>query len=125
MTNVRKSFSDNELVKAIVDGIQEVKGHEIVVLDLRSIPHAISDYFVVCHGNSRTQVQAIVRSVEVKVKEQLGERPWNIEGVSNASWALMDYSDAVVHVFFKDDREFYALEELWADAETSIVETRA
>lgn len=125
MTNVHKSFSDNELVSAILEGIQEVKGHEIVVLDLRSIPHAVSDFFVVCHGNSHTQVKALIRSVEETVEESTGDRPWNKEGLGNASWALLDYSDVVVHIFYKEDREFYALEELWADAESSLIESRA
>ena len=104
MTKVHKPVSENPLIKSIIDGIQEVKGHNIVVLDLRSIPHAVTDYFVVCHGNSNTQVQAIARSVDEVVDEQLGDRPWHKEGLQNANWILLDYSEAVVHIFYKDDR---------------------
>ena len=125
MTNVHKPFTDSQLVGAVLHGIEEVKGHEIVVLDLRSIPHAVTDYFVVCHGNSHPQVQAIARSVEEEVWKELNAKPWRKEGIQNANWVLMDYTDVVVHIFFKEDREFYALEDLWADAEVSKVDSRA
>ena len=96
-----------------------------MVLDLRSIPHAVADYFVVCHGNSNTQVQSIAGSIEAEVQKDLNDRPWNKEGVQNANWILLDYSEAVVHIFYKEDREYYALEDLWADAKVSEVESRA
>lgn len=125
MTKVHKPFSENPLILSIINGIQEVKGHDISVLDLRSIPHAVADYFVVCHGNSNTQVQAISRAVEYGVVKELNDRPWQKEGMQNANWILLDYSEAVVHIFYKEDREYYALEDLWADAKISEVETRA
>lgn len=125
MTKVHKPISENPLISSIINGIQEVKGHDIVVLDLRSIPHAVTDYFVVCHGNSNTQVQAIARSVEDEVAKELSDRPWHKEGIQNANWILLDYSEAVVHIFYKEDREYYALEDLWADAKVSEVESRA
>jgi len=125
MTKVHKPITGNPLIQSIVSGIQEVKGHDIMVLDLRSIPHAVADYFVVCHGNSNTQVQSIARSIEAEVQKDLNDRPWNKEGVQNANWILLDYSEAVVHIFYKEDREYYALEDLWADAKISEVESRA
>ena len=125
MTKVHKPITGNPLIQSIVRGIQEVKGRDIMVLDLRSIPHAVADYFVVCHGNSNTQVQSIARSIEAEVQKDLNDRPWNKEGVQNANWILLDYSEAVVHVFYKEDREYYALEDLWADAKVSEVESRA
>lgn len=125
MTKVHKPITGNPLIQSIVSGIQEVKGHDITVLDLRSIPHAVADYFVVCHGNSNTQVKSISRSVEAMVSKEINDRPWHKEGVQNANWILLDYSEAVVHIFYKEDREYYALEDLWADAEVSGVESRA
>jgi ribosome-associated protein len=125
MTKVNKAHPQDALVQSIINGILEVKGHDVVVLDLRSIKHAVADYFIVCHGNSHTQVQAIARSVEETVMKELGDKPWHSEGLRNARWVLMDYLNAVVHVFFKEERENYALEELWADATIRAIETRA
>lgn len=106
---------------AVIDGIQEIKGEEINVIDLRGIPHAIADYFIVCHGNSHTQVDAIARSVERETEKQLDESPWHKEGLNNAEWVLLDYTDVVVHVFYKEARAFYGLEDLWADAHITEV----
>jgi len=115
------SRNTEKLVQVITDGINEVKGEDITILDLRSIPHAIADYFIVCHGNSHTQVDAIARSVERETEMKLDESPWHKEGLKNAEWALLDYFDVVVHIFHKDLRGFYGLEELWADAEIKEV----
>ncbi|MFN6178200.1 MAG: ribosome silencing factor [Flavobacteriales bacterium] len=104
------------LVDAIVKGIQEVKGKEIVHLDLRGVPNTVCDHFVICHGDSVTQVGAIHDSVERITKELVGETPWHTEGQRNAEWILMDYVDVVVHIFHRDKRGHYALEDLWGDA---------
>jgi len=77
----------------------------------------MTDYFVICHGNSNTQVQAIAQSVEKETQKTLGDSPWHIEGTRNAKWVLMDYVNVVVHIFDQEARGFYALEDLWADAE--------
>jgi ribosome-associated protein len=105
-----------QLVDAIVYGMEEVKAHDIVVMDLRKVPNALSDFFVVCHGTSNTQVQAIADSVEKETFRMLQDEPAHREGARNATWILMDYVNVVVHIFSKDARDFYALEDLWADA---------
>ena len=105
-----------QLVDAIVFGMEEVKAHNIVVMDLRKVPNALSDFFVVCHGTSNTQVQAIADSVEKETFRLLQDEPAHSEGTRNATWILMDYVNVIVHIFNKDARDFYALEDLWADA---------
>jgi ribosome-associated protein len=105
-----------QLVDAVVYGMEEVKAHEIVVMDLRKVSNALSDFFVVCHGTSNTQVQAIADSVEKETFRILQDEPAHREGARNATWILMDYVNVIVHVFSKDARDFYALEDLWADA---------
>lgn len=105
------------LIDAIVDGIQDVKGHEITVLNMSELPNAIADFFIICSGDSSTQVEAIAQSVVRKTRKDVQERPWHEEGTRNAEWVLLDYVNVVVHIFYKDIREFYNLESLWADAE--------
>jgi ribosome-associated protein len=105
-----------QLVDAVVHGMEEVKAHDIVVMDLRKVPNALSDFFVVCHGTSNTQVQAIADSVEKETHRLLQDEPAHTEGARNATWILMDYVNVIVHIFSKDARDFYALEDLWADA---------
>jgi ribosome-associated protein len=104
------------LVETIIEGIQEVKGKDIVHLDLRDVPHAVCDHFIICHGDSATQVDAIQRSVEKFAREKANEKPWHMEGTSNSEWVLMDFVDVVVHIFHRDKRSYYALEDLWGDA---------
>ncbi len=125
MAKKSEEKSSKELLDTIIEGIQEAKGHDISVLDLRSIHHAIADYFVVCHGNSHTQMEGVLRAVEWETKKELGETPWRIEGGGKASWMLLDYSNIVVHIFHKEAREFYGLEDLWADAKVRQIENRA
>ncbi len=122
----KKQISDTEiLLSELINGMQEVKARDIVVLDLKKVDHAIADYFIVCHGSSSTQVEAISRSVEKETLKSLGIRPAHVEGARNAQWILMDYFDIVVHIFSEQAREYYAVEELWADAEFNRVEERA
>ena len=122
MTKTTDSKQTTLLLESIIEGIQDVKGHDITVLDLTKIPHAVASHFVVCHGNSNTQVTAIARGVEKQTSIALNEKPWSREGIGNAEWALLDYGNIVVHVFYKEARAFYALEELWADAELTHYE---
>ena len=103
-------------IEAAVAGIQEVKGKDIVHLDLRDVPNTVCDHFIICHGDSPTQVEAITGSVEKFVRERSGEKPWHVEGIHNAGWVLLDYVDVVVHIFHRDRRAYYALEDLWGDA---------
>ena len=108
------------LVDAIVEGIQEVKGKDIVHLDLRDVQNTVCDHFIICHGDSDTQVEAISGSVQRSAREKAGEKPWHIEGERNSEWVLMDFVDVVVHIFHRDKRSFYALEDLWGDAARTI-----
>ena len=105
-----------ELIQRIIEGIQEKKGHSIVVADLSGIEGAISNYFVICTGNSPTQVDAITDSVEEFAREKAGEKPVHVVGRENAQWIAMDYTDVLVHIFLPDVREYYNLENLWEDA---------
>ena len=114
MTKIEKT--DNNLVSIVIDALNEKKAKQITVLDLRNLEHAVCDYFVICNAESTTQVGALADSVEYFTKKELNEKPWHIEGKENASWVLLDYSDVVVHVFQDEAREFYNIEEFWADA---------
>jgi ribosome-associated protein len=107
--------SEDALLLSIINGIEEVKGHDIKILDLRNIEAAIADYFIVCTGTSTTQVEAIARSAENFTRKELDERPRRVEGVRNAQWVLMDYFTIIVHVFYEPMREHYDIEGLWSD----------
>jgi ribosome-associated protein len=120
ITPVRQD-SDN-LADIIVRGMQEKKAADIVVLNLKNLKNAVADYFVICSASSDTQLDAIARSVEDEVDKATGQSPWQSEGRQNREWVLLDYVDVVVHVFLRDRRSFYALEELWGDAEISYIE---
>ena len=104
------------LTELAVKGMEEKKGHEIVRLDLTNLTSAVTDYFVICHGDSNRQVEAIAKSVEEEIEKVSGERPWHREGFENAEWILLDYINVVIHVFHKEKREFFAIEDLWGDA---------
>ena len=100
-----------------IHGIQEKKGNDIVRLDLRNIHSSVSDYFVICHADSTTQVKAIANSIEDEIFKATQQEPWRKEGLQYGEWILLDYINVVVHVFRTDKREFYGVEELWGDAE--------
>ena len=118
-----KNVSADQLIAAILSGIEDVKGKDINILDLREIENTVCDYFVVCEGTSNTQVNAIVNSIQKKVSKELKDKPWHVEGEDNAEWILIDYVNVVVHVFQKQIREYYDIESLWGDAKTTIIET--
>ena len=113
---VKSSISATELNDLVVDLIQDKKGNEIVSLDLRQITEAITDYFVICHAASTTQVRAILDHLEEEVKKQVSVKPLHVEGRSNGEWCLIDFGDVIVHIFQQEKREFYQLEDLWSDA---------
>ena len=118
-----KPEASSELVKKfVVEGLQEIKGQNITVLDLREIENAVTDFFIIAEGNSNTQVNSLADSVHKVVRENVGDRPWNIEGRENSEWVLMDYVTVVVHIFQTGIREFYDLESLWGDAEVTTIE---
>jgi ribosome-associated protein len=117
----KKKESSQKIADAVIKGIQEKKGKNIVCLDLREIQSAVADFFIICEGDSNVQIEAITQSVEEMVKKETGEKPWHSEGKQVAEWILIDYFNVVVHVFQKEVREFYNLEALWADAEIKKV----
>lgn len=111
-----------ELSKIIVKGMEEKKASNIVVMDLRNIKNTVSDFFVLCSGGSDTQIEAISDSIEEQVLKAGESAPYRSEGKSGKQWILMDYVDVVAHIFLKDRREFFGLEELWGDAKITRVE---
>lgn len=119
----KKETEADQLITQIIQGIEDVKGQDIEILDLREIENTVCDYFIICNGSSNTQVNAIVNSIEKNVSKSLKEKAWHIEGSDNAEWILMDYVNIVVHVFQKHIREFYDIESLWGDAKTVKIQT--
>ena len=113
--------TEDSLISNIVYGIENVKGLDVSILDLRDIENTVCRYFVVCTGSSNTHVSAIVSAIKKKVSKELKEKPFHTEGNENAEWVLIDYINVVVHVFQKQIREYYNIEELWGDAKTTKV----
>ena len=111
------SNTQNQLVNLVIEGIQEKKGHDITIVDLRTIETAPSQYFVVATGGSPQQVEALAESVEDTVREQAGEKPAAVVGRENVFWMAMDYGNVMVHLFLPEAREHYDIENLWAEAE--------
>lgn len=109
-----------EIVATVVEAMDSVKGKEIVTLDLRETGTAVTDYFVICHANSKTQVDALADKIIDEVRDKNGVKPYHVEGRDNTEWILIDFVDVVVHVFLQSMRKFYQLEELWADAEKIV-----
>jgi ribosome-associated protein len=118
---IKKQVSTDDLIAVIFQGIEEVKGENIQLLDLRDIENTVCDYFIICSGNSNTQVKAISGSVQKTVSKQIKDKPWHIEGENNAEWVLMDYVNVVVHVFQKQIRDYYDIESLWGDAKITEI----
>ncbi|SNT02583.1 ribosome-associated protein [Ekhidna lutea] len=119
---VSKDVSSEILSEWVVDGMLDKKGIDVVVMDLRDVKHAIADYFVICSGNSDTQIDAISDSIEEQIHKQSKQNPWKREGQQNKEWILLDYVDVVAHIFNKEKRRFYGLEELWGDAKITRIE---
>ena len=113
------------LADVAVRGLQDRKGMDIVVMNLKELKNAVADYFIICSASSDTQLDALARSVEEEVEKVTCQAPWQSEGRTNREWVLLDYVDVVVHVFLRDRRQFYALEELWGDAEITHIEDTA
>lgn len=122
MKEKKKEISSEELSQLVVHGMLEKKAVDIVVMDLRQIHNAITDFFVICSGNSDTQLDAINTSVDEEVYKVTGRSPWHKEGRQIKEWILMDYVDVVVHIFKKDRRDFYDLESLWGDAKITEID---
>jgi len=117
----KKAISTDDLITVIIKGIDDVKGENIQLLDLREVENAVCDYFIICSGNSNTQVNAISGSVQKVVSKELKDKPWHIEGQGNSEWILMDYVNVVVHVFQKHVRDYYDIESLWGDAKITEI----
>jgi ribosome-associated protein len=118
---VNKKEREIQLVEEVILGIENVKGENIHQLDLRELDNTPCDFFIVCSGNSNTQVSAIVNSVQKTVSKALHEKPFHTEGLDNAEWVLIDYVNVVVHVFQNQIREYYNIEELWGDAKSTQI----
>ena len=123
MTN--KNENTIALLNEIIKGIEEMKGEDINKIDLREIDNSPCEFFVICSGNSNTQVSSIVNSVSKSVSKMLKEKPSHIEGLRIAEWVLIDYVDVVVHIFQREIREYYDIENLWGDAKIINVELNA
>ena len=121
MKETKVEATSDILAELVVKGMQEKKATDIVVINLKSLKNAVSDYFVIASANSDTQIDAIATSIEEEVFKSVRQNPWQSEGRTNNEWVLLDYVDVVAHVFLKDKREFYALEELWGDAKIEHV----
>ncbi len=120
----KKIINNDDLLANIIKGIEDVKGNNIEILDLRAIDNSACDYFVICSGNSNTQVNAIVNAVQKTVSKELKDKPWHVEGTENAEWVLMDYVNIVVHVFQQQIREYYNIESLWGDAKITSIQNK-
>ncbi|MEE3144969.1 MAG: ribosome silencing factor [Bacteroidota bacterium] len=121
MIDKKTNSESTELCEAIVEGMKENKANDIVVLDLRHLESAVCDYFVLCSGDSTTHVDGISNAVTRYVRKSIKERPWHIEGKTNSDWILLDYINVVGHIFYKEARSFYDIEELWSDANRTNV----
>ncbi|MEO9485851.1 MAG: ribosome silencing factor [Ekhidna sp.] len=119
---VSKDINSKVVCEWMVEGMLDKKAIDVVVMDLREVKHAIADYFVICSGNSDTQIDAISESVEEQIHKNSKQNPWKREGRQNKEWILLDYVDVVAHVFNKEKRTFYGLEELWGDAKITRIE---
>ena len=119
-----KNISTDDLLTSIIKGIEDVKGLDIDILDLRGIDNSVCDYFVICNGTSNTQVNAIVGSIQKGVSKELKDKPWHVEGTDVGEWVLMDYINVVVHVFQQHIREYYNIESLWGDAKITSIENK-
>lgn len=120
LTSRKKSVArlnrNSKIFKAIIKAIQDKKGEHIVSLDLRKIPEAVADFFIICEANNQPQIRAIADAVEEEVRKRSGENPYHHEGKQALQWVLIDYVNIVVHIMMPESRKFYKLEDMWSDA---------
>ena len=119
---VKKADQASILAEIAIHGMQEKKARDIIKIDLRKLKLSVADLFVICHGDSDKQVDAIADSVEEEIRKATGEKPYSREGFSNSEWIILDYVNVVVHIFSKAKRDYYELEDLWSDAELTRYE---
>lgn len=117
----KRNVSADDLMSAIFKAIDDVKGLDVQLLDLREIENTVCDYFIICTGTSNTHVNAISGIIQKQVSKITKEKPWHVEGEPNAEWVLLDYVNVVVHIFQKQKREFYDIESLWGDAKITAI----
>ena len=117
---MKKTVDTEVLLAAIVEGIQNKKGHGVVTLDMRTLHNSVCSYYIICNADSGIQVEAIGQSIEEVVLEKCGEKVLRTDGYQNAYWIVLDYFDIMVHVFRTEARDFYRLDQLWADAKTKV-----
>lgn len=120
----KKEINIEEKLKLILEAIKEKKGHQIVSINLQKVSNSVADYFVICHGESTTQVDAIADGIEDSLRKEAKIKPHHVEGRDNKQWILLDYFDTLVHVFLEEKRAFFNLEELWADGEIENIEEK-
>jgi ribosome-associated protein len=120
----KRSDGTEVLMDSVVKGIFEKQGQNVLKIDLRKLENRITDYFVICHAKSSTQVDSISYSVEDTVRKMTGEKPLHREGLENCFWVLIDYGNVIVHVFQEEYRNFYSLESLWADANIILLDDK-
>lgn len=106
----------------IIDAIQDIKGKNIIKLDLRKLDESPTDFFIICEGDSTTQIRAIAENLHKRMREELGTRPYHVEGIQGSKWVLVDFFNTVVHIFYPETRAFYDLERLWSDADKTTYE---
>lgn len=122
----KKKFeaTDELLTKVIIEAIQEKKGHGLIKIDLKNLKNNLCDYFIICDGESNTQVNALAENIEKQTYLQLKTQPHHIEGRENSQWILLDFFSVIVHVFQKEYRNFYKLEDLWSDGKLEIIQEK-
>ncbi|HLT86913.1 MAG TPA: ribosome silencing factor [Sphingobacterium sp.] len=123
MNKDTKKDLSGRLAEVVVHGMQEKKGNDIVRMDMRNVNATLSDYFVICHADSATQINAIANSVEEEVYKAFGQEPWRKEGHNNGEWILLDFVDVVVHIFKTEKRSHYGIEDLWGDAQVETYQS--
>lgn len=119
-----KFLSTDTLITNIIEGIDNLKGEKINIIDLRKIDNSVCKYFIICSGNSNTHVKSISNSIQKHVWKETNENPWHVEGEERCDWILIDYVDIAVHIFKKETRIFYDLESLWGDAKQILIEEK-
>ncbi len=120
---IAKKVCSEVLSKWVVEGMLKKKAQDVVVMNLREVRNAVVDYFILCNGNSDSQIDAISESIEDQIHKKSKQKPWKREGQQNKEWVLLDYIDVVAHVFNKEKRIFYGLEDLWGDAKITRIDS--
>lgn len=122
MGKTKEVKASQVILDVAIKGLQDLKGENIVCINLTKVDNAVCDYFLICTGTSSTHVNALADSVKKELKDSIDEKAWHSEGFGNAEWIILDYVNTVIHIFQEEAREFYNLEGLWADADISKIE---